>query len=149
MNIFYWNGRNYWKPATKLTVMLLHLLCSWNFLTERMQNLECVFEVKQTTHSLDNYLSGRGLAFCTLSMCILRKLNRFEKKWSLFLNLSYIIFHNNCARVRKRARSWTQSLVQTIILSSLNSTTDIHKRKRIIRGIKFYKKDSSIDILTQ
>ena len=28
-------------------------------------------------------------------------------------------------------------------------TTDTHKRKRIIRRIKFYKKDSSIDILTQ
>ena len=38
-NTFYWNGRNYRKPAIKLTVMLSHLLCSWNFLTERMQNL--------------------------------------------------------------------------------------------------------------
>ena len=35
-NIFYWHGRNYRKPAIKLTVMLSHLLCSWNFLTERM-----------------------------------------------------------------------------------------------------------------
>ena len=78
-NIFYLNGRNYRMPAIKLTVMLSHLLCCWNFLTERMQNLECVFEVNQTTHSVENYLSGRGLAFCTQSMCILRKLNRFEQ----------------------------------------------------------------------
>ena len=28
-------------------------------------------------------------------------------------------------------------------------TTDTHKRKRIRRRIKFYEKDSSIDILTQ
>ena len=48
---FYWNGRNYRKPAIKLTVMLSHLLCSWNFLTERMQNLECVFEVLKTNDS--------------------------------------------------------------------------------------------------
>ena len=57
-DIFYWNGRNHRKPAIKLTVMLSNLLSSWNFLTERVQNLDCLFEVKQTTHSLDNYRTG-------------------------------------------------------------------------------------------
>ena len=38
-----------------------------------------MFGVNQKTHSVDNYVSGRGLALCTQSVCILRKLNQFEE----------------------------------------------------------------------
>ena len=72
-----------------------------------MQNLECVFEINQRTHSVDNYLLGLDLAFCTQTTRILRKLNRFEQRFfeslSLYINLCYII----CQRLRnkKYARS--------------------------------------------
>ena len=68
---------------------------------------------------------------------------------SLFLNLSYIIFDNNCVSTKAYTQLNTEFATDDNTEQFKLHTTDTHKRKRIIMRLKFYKKDSSIDMLTQ
>ena len=66
---------------------------------------------------------------------------------SLFLNLSYIIFDNNCVSTKAYTQLNTEFATDDNTEQFKLHTTDTHKRTRIRRTIKFYK-DSSVDILT-
>ena len=69
---------------------------------------------------------------------------------SLFLNLSLIIFDKKLCESTKTCTQLTTAFGTDDNTKQFKlHTTDSHKKKRIISRRKFYKKDSSIDILTQ